>query len=474
MRQVFFRAFLLVAYCALVIAPTTSGDAPTTSGHVPSTSGHVPSTSGHVPSTSGHAPTTSKIFKVEVHDVIHKIMYKIISFNTPHVSVDDLWNNIYQIPDIARRRSESATNHIYIQLTIITPGQPFIKINNETPTAPITNINVADTVVLLSTESQQSHVLYITKDESPSESEKSIFHFIRNGLPKSKMSGKALVPGKKTIILDFIGSNTPIITSVTIWKEAELRMGHSRRDWSADVSVWHNVDKIRVKACDDNGKVTTDVELKKDSWFSTSLKTENGGIYVDLGDMSQPVGSVSAIQALYRTRRLVEVRIEMIGIENLVITENDLNHTTSPVNFENAIAVVFTVRRALLHELSNNIPPSGLPKEKLENLPKIKATQEMENDECAICLDKFKEKEEHKEKDELKEKEEHKEKDELKEKEEHKEKEKEVTQFPCRHFFHRECAKRSLLTKAECPLCRKNLTNWDFKLPEPKNDEGKA
>ncbi|KAI1694686.1 ring finger domain-containing protein [Ditylenchus destructor] len=456
MREVFLRAFLLVAYCALVIAPKTYDD---------------------VPTTSAHAPTTSEIYKVEVLDFTWKDLYKIVSFNTAYVSIDALWNKIYQIPYIARRWSDSVANPIYI--TIITPGQPFTKINNKTSAASKTNVYVADTVVLLSTEPPLSDILYVTKDELPAESEKS-------KMPKSKTSGKTLVTGKKTILLDFIRYSTPIQTSKDIWYEGNRSMGRTISEWSADLSVWHNVHKIRVKTCDRNGKVITK-ELLKESKQSKQLKTENGGIYVDLEHMSQP-GSESGVKHIvplwislgdekgyyvgvfrftenmtkrsiwqkmqsylsfasdYRTTTLIEVRIEMIGIENLVITENDENDTTSPVNFENAIGVVFTVRSHWIVQqdlLNNTEPPiNGLPAEKLESLPKIAATQEQLNkisDKCAICLEEFKEKEA-------------------------------LTELPCGHFFHHECVKPWLFIKAECPICRMNITDWDFK----KNDKGKA
>ncbi|KAI1700628.1 ring finger domain-containing protein [Ditylenchus destructor] len=145
----------------------------------------------------------------------------------------------------------------------------------------------------------------------------------------------------------------------------------------------------------------------------------------------------------------------MIGTENLVITENDENDTTTPVNFEKAIAVIFTVRvvvrermralagsDAVLDAMFNSVQPRtrGFPENKLEkDLPKVEVPENMVNEKCSICLEEFQEKEQ-------------------------------VTQLQCGHFFHRDCGKHWLVEKSECPLCRKDLTEWDFK-PAPNKVE---
>ncbi|KAI1694653.1 hypothetical protein DdX_20001 [Ditylenchus destructor] len=248
MPDVFLRPFLLVAYCALVIAPTMS-----------------------------------EIYKVEVLDVTWKNLLKIISFNTPYVSLDELWSNIYQIPFIVERRSVPRYSK-YVHLTIVTPGQPYVKINNEKPAEPNTNIYVADSVIFLSVFHPQYNVLCVTKDESPTENGRPTLHFNWKIMAKSKASGKTSVTGKKSILLDIVRTSRKIVNPNYIWREANWRTEESRSDSSADLSVWHNVNRIHVKAYDHNGKVTTDVKLLKDSKPKAhqQLNAENGVIYVDL------------------------------------------------------------------------------------------------------------------------------------------------------------------------------------------------
>ncbi|KAI1694282.1 ring finger domain-containing protein [Ditylenchus destructor] len=102
--------------------------------------------------------------------------------------------------------------------------------------------------------------------------------------------------------------------------------------------------------------------------------------------------------------------------------------------------------------LNMPVPPKlGFSEHQLEkNLPTVKVPQEMANEECSICLGELTEEENMTQYENRKD---------------------QVTQLQCGHFFHRNCAKSWLVEKADCPICRENLAEWDFKLPLKKSEK---